>query len=987
MSVRILAVEDSPTQAVALHAALASGGYSVTEARSGEEALEALAASSFDVVVSDVVMPGTVDGYELCRRLKRGHPTLPVILLTSLADPLDIIRGLEAGADNFLTKPYTAERLLERLGVLLATRRSRTRGRVQAGVSVRFMDREFVITSEREQILDLLVTTFEDAVRQNRELRLREEVIAHSRERLAGMYDLSIALNHCSAEEEVIAAALDGAIRLPRVRAAWISLRDGVSGFRLAGARNLPPALGTPGALEGDCRCRRMLLAGELDRVTDILECERIARTGDGGGRARYHASVPLHCADNVIGVLNLLSEDEGLFDEDDRTILYGIGSQIGFALERARMWHQLEVSVEERTRALRGSEERFRTLVTEVSDGFFITDTHGIFTFANPALARIHGFSDPAELEGHAFAEYLRPEMRDEFRTALRASVEGGAAPPQVTAPIVRPDGTEAVVEVRTTLAVEDGRVVGARGVMRDITERVRAEERSRLSDGILRRVGNLVLVLDPGGSVVYVSPSVETLLGYAPEEVLGEGWWGLPWADAEERGRIRSTLARPADQGALGERLLRPRDGTERWMLFEESRGPDGLLILVGHDITERKRLLEQFLQAQKMEAVGRLAGGIAHDFNNILTSILITTELLLPGLADDGAKADVQTIRGSAKRAAALTQQLLAFSRKQVLKPEVVNLNDLVRDTVGMLRSLIGEDITLEALLAPDLGNVEMDPGQMEQVIMNLAVNARDALPRGGRIVIETRNVDLNGDYVRTHSEARPGPHVLLSVTDNGEGMDPDVMEHIFEPFFTTKGVGKGTGLGLATVHGIVSQSGGHIWVYSEPRRGTTFKIYLPRVQAEAQAQAPTPPKARGATGIETILLVEDDEGVRRAAARVLKRAGYRLLTAGNGAEALAALEVHEGPVDLLITDVVMPGMAGPEVAQRLRGVLPGLRVLFVSGYSDEVVARQGLVGPNEHYMEKPFVVDALLSRVRDILDDAEARPGGPTTADDE
>jgi len=542
--------------------------------------------------------------------------------------------------------------------------------------------------------------------------------------------------------------------------------------------------------------------------------------------------------------------------------------------------------------------------------------------------------------------------------------------------------------VEVRATPIVEDGQVVGTRGVVRDISERVRAEEQLRLSDSILSRVRNLVIVLDTEGCVVYVSPSVETLLGYTADEVLGDGWWELPWADATERERIRNALAQPADQGALGERLLRARDGTEHWMLFEESRGPDGLVIRVGHDVTERKRLREQVLQAQKMEAVGRLAGGVAHDFNNILTSILITTDLLLPSLAgDDATKADVQTIRGSAKRAAALTQQLLAFSRKQVLKPKVVNLNDLVLDTSDMLRSLLGEDIALEALLAADLGNVEMDPGQMEQVIMNLAVNARDALPRGGQIVLETKNVDLNGEYVRTHSEARPGPHVLLSVTDDGEGMGPDVMEHIFEPFFTTKGAGKGTGLGLATVHGIVNQSGGHIWVYSEPGRGTMFKIYLPRVHAEVEAQAPTPPRASGASGTETILLVEDDDGVRRAAERVLRRSGYQVVAVEGGAHALAAVEAQEGSFDLLITDVVMPDMTGPELAQRLSKTRSGLRILFMSGYTDEVIVRQGLIEPGQPYIEKPFVVEGLLNRVRELLDAPAPAPPDRTEAETE
>jgi PAS domain S-box-containing protein len=983
MALRILAVEDSPTQAAVLHAALEAGGYAVTEARSGEEALEAVAAGTFDVVVSDIVMPGSVDGYELCRRVKSEHPALPVILLTSLSDPLDIIRGLEAGADNFLTKPYTPEHLLERLGVLLATRRTRKRARVQAGVSVQLMDRHFVITSKREQILDLLVTTFEDAVHQNREVRLREEDIARSRERLSRMYDGVVALNHCTTEQEVVDSALDGATRLPRVRAAWIVLRDGEAGFRLAGTRDMPPVLSAPGALDGDCRCRRMLLAGELDSVTNILECERITRTAASGEGVRYHASVPLHCGGQVIGVMNLLSEDETLFDEDDRTILYGIGSQIGFAIERARMLRRLETSVEERTRESKESEERFRTLVTEVSDGFFVTDADGVLTFANPALARIHGVDDPSQLEGRRFADFLPERVKAGQLESFSNLVAGSVAAPLVTTTIRRPDGSEAVAELRPTPILRDGKVVGTRGVMRDVTERVRTEEALRLSDSILQHIGDLVLVADGEGLITYASPSVEAILGYRPEELLGAGWWNLAWDDPEGARRERASVAArvggaaPPD-AAPQERSVRASDGSTRWILWKETKGPEDLFIRVGHDVTEHRRLQEQFLQAQKMEAVGRLAGGIAHDFNNVLTSILITTELLLPGLTeDDATRADVQAIRSAAERAAALTQQLLAFSRKQVLKPKVVSLNDLVEGMEGMLRSLLGEDIAIEVLLAPDLGNVEMDPGKMEQVIMNLAVNARDALPRGGRLLLETRNVDLNGDYVRGHPDALPGPHVVLNVTDDGLGMDPAVMEHIFEPFFTTKGVGQGTGLGLATVHGIVNQSGGHIWVYSEPGGGTTFKIYLPRVSAEVSAPAPAAARRSEVAATETILLVEDDDAVRRAADRVLRRAGYTVVAVDGGAGALAAMEAHRGAVDLLITDVVMPGMTGPDLAQRLLRDAPGLRVLFVSGYTDEVIARQGLIGPGHHFLEKPFVVDSFLDRVREVL----GHPGPP------
>ncbi len=388
------------------------------------------------------------------------------------------------------------------------------------------------------------------------------------------------------------------------------------------------------------------------------------------------------------------------------------------------------------------------------------------------------------------------------------------------------------------------------------------------------------------------------------------------------------------------------------------------------------ELSQLQDQLRQAQKMEAVGRLAGGIAHDFNNLLTAITGYGDLLMASLApDDPRRADVEQIRKATDRAATLTKQLLAFGRRQVLQPRVLDLNAVVADMEKMLRRLIGEDIELVTVPGPGLWRVKADPGQLEQVLMNLAVNARDAMPHGGRLIIETANVELDEAYARRHVAVRPGPYVLLAVSDTGCGMDAETLGHVFEPFFTTKEPGKGTGLGLATVYGIVKQSGGNIWVYSEPGRGTTFKIYLPRVDAplEAAGAAAAAASAAGpAGGRETLLLVEDDDGVRVLAREVLRRKGYRVLEARDGREALRRSETHDGPIALVVTDLVMPGLGGREVFARLAVRRPDLRVLYTSGYTDAAIFRQSVFEPGTAFISKPFTPDALARRVREVLD---------------
>jgi len=394
---------------------------------------------------------------------------------------------------------------------------------------------------------------------------------------------------------------------------------------------------------------------------------------------------------------------------------------------------------------------------------------------------------------------------------------------------------------------------------------------------------------------------------------------------------------------------------------------------------DIEERKRTEEalrhsqdQLRQAQKMEAIGRLAGGVAHDFNNLLTIITGRCDLLLTGMDQAGGLcAEIGMIRDAAQRAASLTRQLLAFSRKQVLQPEILDLNEVVGNLETMLRLAIGDSIEMRTVLRPGLGQVRADPGQIEQIILNIVINARDAMPSGGKLVIETADVRLDEAYQARHPVAATGDYVMLAISDTGSGMDEETRSRVFEPFFTTKEQGKGTGLGLSTVYGIVKQSGGQIWVYSEPGRGSTFKVYLPRAVGAAAA-APGPADERSLRGSETILIVEDEPVVRGLVLEILQRQGYRVLEAQDAAAARRICEGHAGTIDLLLTDVVMPRMNGRELAEALLGQRPAMRVLYMSGYTDDAVVLQGILHDGANFLEKPFRPDSLARKVREVLE---------------
>jgi two-component system, cell cycle sensor histidine kinase and response regulator CckA len=640
----------------------------------------------------------------------------------------------------------------------------------------------------------------------------------------------------------------------------------------------------------------------------------------------------------------------------------------------------------QERTEgALSLAENQCRAIVENAVEGIFQTTPEGGYVSANPTMARMYGFESPEELVSNVKdigrQVYVDPDRRAQFKRAMQ---EHGIVQ-DFEYQVYRKDGTKIWLS-ENARAVRDSNdaILYYEGTVQDISDRKRAEEELRKREVQYRRlienIPEVVWTADERGNILFIGEKITNIFGYTPEEIRREGaplWRGRMHED--DRERVRKAYAKlfsencPVDV----EYRIQHRDGHwmrwhDRAVAFEERDGQryaDGLL----SDITESSRLEEQFRQAQKMEAVGRLASGVAHDFNNLLMVIQGNADVMRDRLYPaDAQRKNLEEIQKAAQRAASLTRQLLAFSRMQVLNPKIVDLNVVVAEIGKMLQRLIGEDIELTLAPGSGLVNVKADQGQIEQVILNLAVNARDAMPRGGKLTIETSLVEVDEDYSHRHHALQPGIYVLLSVTDTGVGMDAQTQARIFEPFFTTKGVGAGTGLGLATVYGIVKQSGGWIWVYSEPGRGTTFKVYLPQArevpETAGQREArPAPPR-----GAETILLAEDQDSIRELIGESLERNGYKVLVASNGLEALEIAARYKGTIDLLVTDVVMPQMGGRESAKRLTAMRPEIKVVFMSGYAEYPGAESGILDASSVCLQKPFSMNTLLHKIREVLE---------------
>jgi PAS domain S-box-containing protein len=613
-------------------------------------------------------------------------------------------------------------------------------------------------------------------------------------------------------------------------------------------------------------------------------------------------------------------------------------------------------------------------------ADGISILDAQGEHVYANSAFARMMGFESALAMMGKSWREIYDHRdvalLQDQVRESLAQS---GKWSGQIS--IRRQDNSRIPIEMTITVMAQGGTVYVARDITRRLAaERARTETETKYR-ALIEQVAAVSYIAELGvhGVWLYVSPQVEAIFGYTPDEWLSQSDQWTQFIPPEDHPMIHA-----AEEACVSARRFQAeyritrKDGQIIWVSDTAVVVPgsdnhplmEGIIV----DITERKALENQLQQARRMEAVGRLAGGIAHDFNNLLTIIKGYVEMATNrSVAQPELRSDLQHIEDASERAGTLVRQLLAFSRKQVLKPKILDLNSIVLSLDKLLRRLLAETVEMKTIAGKDVGAVKADPSQIEQVIMNLVVNARDAMPSGGRILIETSNVELDDAYAQDHATVRPGRYVMLAVTDTGIGMTSDTVAHIFEPFYTTKESGRGTGLGLSTVYGIVKQSGGYIWVYSEPGKGTTFKVYLPQVEerVEVSSSAETPaPAARD--GKETILLVEDEPAVRELTRMVLSKRGYSVLEALNPADAERLAGRHGTEIHLLLTDVVMPGMSGHELAKRLTARHRNLRVLYMSGYTHNVIAEDGTLEEGLSFLQKPFTPQVLAQKVRETLD---------------
>ena len=646
---------------------------------------------------------------------------------------------------------------------------------------------------------------------------------------------------------------------------------------------------------------------------------------------------------------------------------------------DRVRAESQRDASLE----ALARERNLLRTLIDNLPDHIYVKDMESLFLAGNAAVAHMMGAATPDDLLGKTDFDFYPHELAAEFHADEREVLESGQPLVNKEEPCVDSEGvTRRILTTKVPLRDAQGNTVGLVGIGRDVTERVRAAEALRASEErfavAFRANPNAVGItyLDTG-RYVDVNDSFVSMYGYDRDEVIGRTALELGlWEEPEQRDEMMRTLQ---EQGVVGslEFAFRPKSGelgTARLSAALMDLGGEPCVLAVTNDITEQIRLEEQLRQAQRMEAVGQLTGGIAHDFNNLLTAILGFTNLMQSELSPaDPLYALTERIVYSGERAASLTSQLLAFSRKQMIQPRVLDLSTVMPDMDQMLQRVIGEDVEMRTVLAPDLWPVKMDPAQVEQIIVNIAVNARHAMPRGGQLTIEVSNTVLDEDAVADRPETEPGEYVQLAIADTGVGMSDEVIAQIFEPFFTTREVGQGTGLGLSTVYGIVKQNHGDIRVHSQVGQGTTFEIYIPR----ARQAAPSPPDRDQAAdlprGTETVLVVEDDPNVQDLIASTLRMQGYTVLQAATAPEALRLTDEHGGDLHLLLTDLVLPGMNGIELASRLATTNPGIKVLLTSGYTADVIERHGVPSHGIAFIEKPFSPSDMARKVRDVLDE--------------
>ncbi len=741
-------------------------------------------------------------------------------------------------------------------------------------------------------------------------------------------------LRHYAIHSPLAVAMFDREMRYLVASRRWVD-DYGLDGQTLTGRSHYDVV---PGASEQQRAVHRRCLAGAIEKCDE----EAVPR-GDGSTRWVRWEIRPWRRADGAIGGLIVFTEDIT-------------------ARKNAET-------------ALRASEGRYHTLFDCAPDGILIVDARGSYVDANPSLCRMLDYPRERLIGMHA-ADLVVPEAVPDIEPALAAITTSGPYRREWT--FRRRDGSVFDADVFAT-RMPDGHLLA---MIRDVTDRNHAIEAVRAAEERMRfaleSAGVGIWDADYRTGVVRWSEILEAQYGLAPGTFPGTFEAATAPIHPDDREAATAAFAAATARGgdfSIAFRIVRP-DGTVRWMTGagQIHLGPDGRPVRgvgISIDVTARQTLEAQFQQAQKMEAVGRLAGGVAHDFNNLLTAILGYCELLLDDLRpEDPIRAEISEIHKAGSRAAELTRQLLAFSRKQIIEPTTLDLNQVVRGLQSMLQRIISEDVTVKVALGEGPLLFTADRGQVEQIIVNLAVNARDAMPRGGTLTIETARVELDDLYASTHFDVTPGTYVALTMTDTGTGITPEVQAHLFEPFFTTKEQGKGTGLGLATVHGVVTRCGGSVGVYSEVGRGTSFKVYFPLATTPLAADAASTPRDVHRGDGRAVLVVDDAEGLRTLMTRTLERRGYRVHVAANAQEALAVFD-GQPDIDVLLTDVVMPGASGPELTTDLLARRPGLKVIYMSGYTEDAIVHHGVLKPGIAFLHKPFTADSLVRKIREVL----------------
>jgi len=971
----ILVVDDISANRQLLTTILTAQGHQLLEAADGREALATIQAGHPDLLITDVLMP-LMDGYELGRHLRLDPVTsrIPIVFYTAHYGEREAREfALSSGVSYVLTKPAQIADVLRIVGLALSGESETAVPPGPAPLTTAF-DREHLrlVTDQQSE---------------------QAEYVRAANARLRALINIGLEL----------AAERDPDRLLQRVCLAARDLFG--STYVTLGivdiANRTMQRLFMCGADATDWIKRGDAPSGIL--ATVVAEGRTMRGDNPGGDPTRlqlppFHPRVnaflaaPIASPAHVYGWICFVNNEGRTFSDEDEDLAMALAGQVGRICENRyfyaiaqRRAEALEHEILERQQAecaVRQERDRAQRYLDTAEVILLALDVAGRITLVNRYACSVLG-STKEELLGRDWVETCLPDRiregsRQKFHNLVSGDLSGNEDP------VLARSGQERLIEWRNTLLRGDsGQVIGTFSSGTDITERHQAVESLRTAEERMRFALEAADVgiwdMDYATGVLKWSETLESQYGLQPGTFGGTLEAFMACVHPQDRAALAETMAKAKRDGSdfsLQHRTIWP-DGSVRWLsgagrVHLDVNGEPVRAVGITEDVTERRTLEAQYQQAQKMEAVGRLAGGVAHDFNNLLTVILGHCELLLGDLhPNDPLGPDIAEIQKAGAKAAGLTRQLLAFSRKQIIEPTRLDLN-LVLDNMGtMLERLIGEDVKIVLLLRPGLAAIKADRGQVEQVVMNLAVNARDAMPKGGTLTIETANVDLDENYPKAHLAATPGPYVVVTFTDTGTGMTPEVQTRLFEPFFTTKEAGKGTGLGLATVHSIVVRSGGTVNVHSEVGKGTSFKVYFPRAAAAVTVTGEQPAVVRPRIEGQTVLVTEDAHALRELTKRLLERQGYKVLVAANEEEALRLFERNPS-IDVLLTDVVMPNTSGPELARRLVERRPALQVVYMSGYTEDAIVQHGVLAPGIAFLHKPFTAEALGSKIRQVLD---------------